>query len=601
MSRDRSKVWEYFTAGSENVSCKICKAIIKQGSDESKKKNTSNLWSHLKHHHRNIHDELQVTNRPTAGIKRSRTDQPTLRDLFDSVKKWGGAEDKSKVMDKLIIEMIATDNQPFTIVSDIGFQRLLNVAEPRYKLKTEKFYRTESLPEIHQKVVAKMKLMLTHDEAGNISFTTDCWSGTTESLMSLTAHYIDKNWERKQVLLNVKAMQGSHTGEYIAETFDEMLNDWGIQKDRVFLVLRDGGANIVKGMRLAEVDHLSCFAHSLQLVINNGIDSQRAVKNALTKFRNIATHFRHSVIAKQHLKEIQKSLDLPDHSILQSVPTRWNSNVHMLVRMLEQKHALIFYASKYGHISMPDANDWEIGEKLIATLKPFDDITLEVSKATASISIIIPSVNVLKMLLESVGPSTRGIQTMRTELLDGLNRRFSSLYECRQVVIACLLDPRYKDRPFTDVSAKSRAKDWLQEEMSSYELGADNRGMEIPDASNQPSCSTSTVDIMYATLLRNEESASTSEYSQLDQYICEPVVSRNVDPLEWWRQNKIRFPILASVVRKYLASPPTTVPSERVFSTVGNIYSDRRCSLHGENAEKLCFLNYNLRLLGWKY
>lgn len=42
---------------------------------------------------------------------------------------------------------------------------------------------------------------------------------------------------RKQVVLNVKAMSGSHTGDYISEVFLSMMNDWGINQDRVVLVL----------------------------------------------------------------------------------------------------------------------------------------------------------------------------------------------------------------------------------------------------------------------------------------------------------------------------------------------------------------------------
>ena len=64
--------------------------------------------------------------------------------------------------------------------------------------------------------------------------------------MSLTAHFIDKHWERVQVVLNVKAMFGSHTGEYIAETFLTLLNEWDIDTQRVHLLLRDSGANMIK-------------------------------------------------------------------------------------------------------------------------------------------------------------------------------------------------------------------------------------------------------------------------------------------------------------------------------------------------------------------
>lgn len=77
------------------------------------------------------------------------------------------------------------------------------------------------------------------ENAGNsIAFTTDCWSGSTEALMSLTAHFINKNWNRVQIVLNVKAMSGSHTGEYIGQIFLTILEEWKINTQRVLLVLR---------------------------------------------------------------------------------------------------------------------------------------------------------------------------------------------------------------------------------------------------------------------------------------------------------------------------------------------------------------------------
>ncbi len=82
--------------------------------------------------------------------------------------------------------------------------------------------------------------------------------------MSLTCHFIDDNWERKQVVLNAKAMSGSHTGEYISNMFISLLKCWDISHDRVVLVLRDSGANMVKGLRLAEIPDLSCSAHTIQ-------------------------------------------------------------------------------------------------------------------------------------------------------------------------------------------------------------------------------------------------------------------------------------------------------------------------------------------------
>ena len=44
--------------------------------------------------------------------------------------------------------------------------------------------------------------------------------------MSLTAHFINNNWEKNNIVLNVKTMEGSHTGKYLALTFMAMLEEW---------------------------------------------------------------------------------------------------------------------------------------------------------------------------------------------------------------------------------------------------------------------------------------------------------------------------------------------------------------------------------------
>ncbi|KAL7395484.1 hypothetical protein ABVT39_017717, partial [Epinephelus coioides] len=182
-----------------------------------------------------------------------------------------------------------------------------------YLLKSEKFYHKKQLPEIHNKVVRKIQDLIQPENAGfSLSFTTDCWSGTTESQMSLTCHFIDNEWVRKQFVLNTRAMQGSHTGAYISEIFLDMLQEWQIGKDCVTLVLRDNGANMVKGMILAEILDLSCTARTLQLLVNDGLTSQRAVTDTIAKLKKCVTHFQHSVLAKHRLRSIQKDLGLPE-------------------------------------------------------------------------------------------------------------------------------------------------------------------------------------------------------------------------------------------------------------------------------------------------
>jgi len=48
--------------------------------------------------------------------------------------------------------------------------------------------------------------------------------------------------------------------------------------------------------------------------------------------------------------------------------------------------------------------------------------------------------------------------------------------------------------------------------------------------------------------------------------------------------------------QKILLGATNNVASEQLFSAAGQIYSDRRSSLLRENAEKLLFLAYSIRL-----
>jgi hypothetical protein len=54
--------------------------------------------------------------------------------------------------------------------------------------------------------------------------------------------------------------------------------------------------------------------------------------------------------------------------------------------------------------------------------------------------------------------------------------------------------------------------------------------------------------------------------NELITYLQEKRVKGNVDPLDYWRLNKNRFPILAKMARDYLALQPTSKDVEGNFS-----------------------------------
>lgn len=83
-------------------------------------------------------------------------------------------------------------------------------------------------------------------------------------------------------------------------------------------------ANVVKGKRLTCGEWWSV----------------KSVTDITSMPKKCATRFHYSVLAKQHLRDFQKDLGLPEHNLIQAVLAKWNWMLHMLQRALEQKHGL---------------------------------------------------------------------------------------------------------------------------------------------------------------------------------------------------------------------------------------------------------------------
>uniref|UniRef100_A0A1X7UI74 Uncharacterized protein n=1 Tax=Amphimedon queenslandica TaxID=400682 RepID=A0A1X7UI74_AMPQE len=120
--------------------------------------------------------------------------------------------------------MISIDSQPFSIVTDVGFVCLLKAMESRRSLPSRKYFTEMVIPSIHRgiegevwKEIAGVKWYL--------SFTTDIWSTSVsnDSLLSLTAHWLNNNFERKSAVLNAQTLHEENTGEYICSQYKDVL------------------------------------------------------------------------------------------------------------------------------------------------------------------------------------------------------------------------------------------------------------------------------------------------------------------------------------------------------------------------------------------
>jgi hypothetical protein len=84
--------------------------------------------------------------------------------------------------------------------------------------------------------------------------------------------------------------------------------------------------------------------------------------------------------------------------------------------------------------------------------------------------------------------------------------------------------------------------------------------------------------------------------SEVSSYKAEDPIPLHDDPLEWWKAHQSTYPILSRMAKYYLGIPAASVPSERVFSSAGEIVCAQKSSLSGENVDMLIFLKSKLKV-----
>ena len=403
--------------------------------------------------------------------------QLSVEATLEKVKPFSRDSQKARGLNNYVMEMIALDDQPFSVVGDRGFRRLVGKLEPRYVLPSRRYFSDVALPELNCRVSAHLKVVLAANS--HISFTTDIWSSDVSpmSMLSLTAQWIEDDFTLQKVVLHTQECRGSHTGANIAAAFNTMFATWGIPKEHVHVILRDNARNMARAALDGNIASLPCMAHTLQLAVNEGVLAQPGVTSMLKLGRQIIGHFKHSTLAYTQLEDVQIELGMKIKRFQQDVQTRWNSTYYMMQSLLEQRRALAMYATDYDLPATLTLSQWGVMENMLSILAPFEEMTRDISSAAACVSTVIPSVLALTRLLATDADKDEGIKTAKRTLLAAVKRRFASIQTEPLYCVATLLDPRYKDRFFDKENTQS-ALDMLKTAVEKLESSSAGESAE---------------------------------------------------------------------------------------------------------------------------
>ncbi|KAJ8917091.1 hypothetical protein NQ315_013010, partial [Exocentrus adspersus] len=170
------------------------------------------------------------------------------------------------------------------------------------------------VPDIYNRISQKIKTNITKAVAVSVTF--DIWTclRNNSSFLSFTAHWLSPEFQFQHGVLAMKPFSGSHTGENIGNEFSAITALWDIQQSKIHVLVHDSGANMVKGVQVAEYDSVRCFIHSFQRVVIESLKIQADIMDMIAKGTK--------GLAQEELLAIQKELSLPEHQLAQDINTR---------------------------------------------------------------------------------------------------------------------------------------------------------------------------------------------------------------------------------------------------------------------------------------
>ncbi|KAF1316579.1 Electron transfer flavoprotein beta subunit, partial [Globisporangium splendens] len=402
--------------------------------------------------HADAADEL--VNQYTKSHQRKRKEQAGIRD-----------EDQQQ-FNRLPATWIAQSLRPISLVEDRGFIELVNfVANELGGVQPVIPKRTQVRSEIVRlasELRSSLKIKL-RESCLYFCISTDVWADRgRRSYLSLTLHFLDPDFNSNNWTLEVEHLPVKHTGELISSTLHTTMDRRGLNKDCCVKLLRDGASNAVSAGENLRVNHMTCVAHSLHLVVSAAMMRKKGDRTAkellacaeneadfaaaldeeacsklddflqsklgcekqvtmaemrdiVQVFRSLATYFHRSSKGSHRLSQIQKDIqDKPSIGVVVDYPTRWSSTRDMLLRLKELQtpldHFFCYLATPEGRqefsdisLTRPTSEQWFAMKCLLVILNLFAVATELLSgDRYPTLALAFPCLRAIKCELQNV-------------------------------------------------------------------------------------------------------------------------------------------------------------------------------------------------------
>uniref|UniRef100_A0A3B4ZNS1 Uncharacterized protein n=1 Tax=Stegastes partitus TaxID=144197 RepID=A0A3B4ZNS1_9TELE len=435
-----------------SANCKYCNATLTEVAGT-----TSSFCRHLERKHKERFLEYK------AGLEKD-VKQPTLQSFTQKVQIYSLNSPRQQAITEAIVkDLIVGCSLPLSFVENGHFKHFLEIVDCKYTAVTRKTICEKWIPVMVKKV--KETVLEKLDTQSSVSLTTDLWSDRRlRSFLGVTAHVCCKtkdSYALESYLLDWRCFTGRHSGERIASAFEEITEEDGIRQ-KISYIITDNAANMKCAFKVhmpqqqsddseseeenlddehlwedmtsvedtelpwSSVERLSCFAHSLQLVVNDGMKEVWAVSRTIAKTSRFTTLLHSS----SQFKDKFEAMFDTSKTVPAANNTGWNSTFKQVQSLTALDHkALTEVCSNNYEDVIFSSCEWNQLKELCTVLAPLSEATdLTKGEKSVTISMVVPTVLDLNTHLLKMEETRMQCRPLVKALRQSLMKRFSGIF-----------------------------------------------------------------------------------------------------------------------------------------------------------------------------
>ncbi len=638
--KPKSPVWKYFgfeaTMDGEILDrsrtvCRVCHRVTK----------FSNAVVNLILHLNTKHPEIQAMNGDS--FSGGASNNPTQPDFFHTgesetlVMPYGvlpanmcGLTNPFGLVNSIlpnVAQLVVNDLLPLSTVSGPGFQTFVTSLLPQAAMPSIDEIK-QYLQQQKSTVESSVKKAISDKTVSAMSF--EMWqSGHKCPMLTIYAHLVDKKFNISTYALETKQLSEDYSEYQMDETITEVMKTWNIP-DNIFskyLVLDrdDLQANLANGCDNTFVP-IVCFTDVIQSAIDNAYESG-AMRPVVDKSYEIVCYFQSSDSATAIFKDRLQSSNI-------DFPKNKNLAFEFIAEHQTVIQDILMSDSEAEDLKLKD-EQLTIMAEFMKVIKPLKTaITALEEETTSTVSMILPVLNkLIKSHLVANDSDSKVLTQLKSEISNVLCSSYKTQDVRNRLLAASALDARFMSLKF--ISNEEREQIYQQVESAAIKIAEQNKTKlsMLPNSSNEigratvikeeivennfvdltdpppakrprSTCSSasaasgrtageSSISLLFEDEIQEITSIKAPEAvakKELQRYLTEDPISVNQDPLEWWKNHAMNYPLLSELAKYYLCSPA----SIQQFKPQHDQLRVNRSLLEPQLTEMVLFMHHNI-------